>query len=119
MCVMTKQHHLMKEIALAMKAKDFARAVQLYEDDEKGDTYEVHVYAGKSYFELKQHAKSRECYVKAARIDSEREQAHKGIVEVGFVNSRAGFQCNNTHHPMLCCALGGGCLLYTSDAADE
>ena len=81
---MTKQHHLMKEIALAMKAKDFARAVQLYEDDEKDDTYEVHVYAGKSYFELKQHAKSRECYVKAARIDSEREQAHKGIVEVGF-----------------------------------
>ena len=81
---MTKQHHVMKEIALAMKAKDFARAVQLYEDDEKDDTYEVHVYAGKSYFELKQHAKSRECYVKAARIDSEREQAHKGIVEVGF-----------------------------------
>ena len=82
---MTKQHHLMKEIALAMKAKDFARAVQLYEEDDKGDNYyEVHVYAGKSYFELKQHAKSRECYVKAARIDSEREQAHKGIVEVGF-----------------------------------
>ena len=43
MRVMTKQHHLMKEIALAMKAKDFARAVQLYEDDEKDDTYEVQV----------------------------------------------------------------------------
>ena len=82
---MTKQHHLMKEIALAMKAKDFARAVQLYEEDDKGDNYyEVHVYAGKSYFELKQHAKSRECYVKAKHIDSEREQAHKGILEVGF-----------------------------------
>ena len=73
---MTKQHHLMKEIALAMKAKDFARAVQLYEDDDKGDTYEVHVYAGKSYFELKQHAKSRECYIKAKHIVIAIEESH-------------------------------------------
>ena len=43
------------------------------------------MYAGKSYFELKTtREESSECYVKAKHIDSEREQAHKGILEVGF-----------------------------------
>jgi len=82
---------MMRGIALAMKSKDFEKVIQLYEerevDDEEDDEkkrYEVHVCAGKSYFEQKRYAKSRECYVKAVGIDKEREQAHKGIVEVGF-----------------------------------
>ena len=76
---------LMKQVTLAMKSKDFSKVIELCEeskDEEK--SYEFYLYAGKSYFEQKEYPKSRECYVKAVGIDKEREQGHKGIVEVGF-----------------------------------
>ena len=52
-------------------------------EQRRGEKLRVLFVCRKSYFEQKRYPRV-ECYVKAVGIDKEREQGHKGIVEVGF-----------------------------------